>query len=471
MTVHVISTLKPNVVLEGGDVQFEELWDVYVARSLMNAKRSTYYDGEAPLKDFGIALPPQMQGVEWALGWNRKGVHAVTDRSVFEGFVDGAAGEDPFELGETILANQFVREFAAARVSSAVHGCSFISVTKGDVKSGEPAEMIMAVEAGQAGALWDRRMRELRAFLSVGPIDGQGRVRWATVHTPRRIYNITLKADGTHAVEWRTNPAGRVTVTPLVYGYELRRPLGHSRISRASMGFADSALRTIALSEMTSQFYSSPETFLFGEGVEKFIGKERWTAIIGRIKALDTQSNDSVDKPDIHRFTGASPAPHVEQLRMWANLFADDQDMEVKFADVANPSSEGAIFAAKETLITTTRDANVSWKHAAVMVMRDVLTLRGKLPVDFSNLRAQFTDPAIVSPSARADAFSKLATNIPGFGESEVGMEFAGLTREQIDRFIGAKKREGQTSRIAELVAVAKSLRGGTAEAPAAEAS
>lgn len=63
-------------------------------------------------------------------------------------------------------------------------------------------------------------------------------------------------------------------------------------------------------------------------------------------------------------------------------------------------------------------------------------------------LQAQFTDPAIVSPSARADAFSKLATAIDGFGASEVGMEFAGLSRDQIIRLQAERRRSGDRSML-----------------------
>ena len=143
---------------------------------------------------------------------------------------------------------------------------------------------------------------------------------------------------------------------------------------------------------------------------------------------------------------------------MWANLFADDQDLEVKFADSSNPSSADAIFVAKETLITTTRDANAMWGHGAVQAMRLAVRLRDGLdavPDEMRSLSAQFTDPAIVSPSARADAFSKLATSIEGFGQSEVGMEYAGLTREQIVRFQADRRRLTAGARLQSLVSAA----------------
>jgi hypothetical protein len=421
--------------------------------------RSVYYDGKAALKDFGISLPPKMRGIEAALGWVGKGVHALTDRSQFEGFVSAEDSEDPFSLSEILWDNRFRVEFPAATVSSAVHGCSFLTVSQGDVQSGEPAVLVLPRAADSSAAVWDSRRRALRGFLSVVDMDGT-QVTKMVMYTPEKVVSLS-RGERSWRAEVRRNPLGVVSVAPLVHKFELGRPLGHSRITRAAMGYADSALRTIVRAEVSAEFYSAPEYYLFGTDVSEFIGNDKWTAIMGRIKAMDTEPGD--EKPDLHRFTGASPQPHTDQLRMWANLFADDQDLDVKFADSSNPSSADAIFAAKESLITTTKDANAMWGFGAVQAMHLAVMLRdglGAVPVELRSLSAQFTPPEIVSPSARADAFSKLASSMPGFGESEVGMEFAGLSREQIIRFQSDRKRAQAGDRLSQLVAAARSVSG-----------
>ena len=432
-----------------------ELVQVWESKRTRNLVRSTYYDGAAPLKDFGISLPPKMRSIEAALGWIAKGVHAVTDRSKFEGFVSTDGAEDPFELQGILWDNRFLVEFPAAAVSSAVHGCSFLTVSQGDTAAGEPGVLVLPRAADSSAAIWDRRKRALRGFLSVVDADNAGNISQMIMHTPEKVVTLT-KGAGSWRADVRRNPLGVVSVSPLVHKYELGRPLGHSRITRAAMGYADSALRTIVRAEVSSEFYSAPEYYLFGADVSSFVGDDKWTALMGRIKAMDIE--DGEDKPDLHRFTGASPQPHTDQLRMWANLFADDQDLEVKFADSSNPSSADAIFAAKETLITTTRDANAMWGYGAVQAMHLAVRLRDGLdatPDGLRSLSAQFTDPAIVSPSARADAFSKLATSIEGFGTSEVGMEFAGLTREQIVRFRADRRRATAGARLQSLASMA----------------
>lgn len=448
-----------DLTLNNGDASLlGELLQVWRSKRNMNMTRSVYYDGEAALQDFGISLPPQMRSITAALGWVAKGVNAVTDRSKFEGFVLPDGTDDPFGLEQIMYDNRFRVEFPQAKVSSAVHGCSFITVTQGDVQSGEPEILMLARAADDSAAVWDRRRRRIRGFLSVVDVENE----FPTVlvmHTPEKV--VTLRKTATSWVaDVRANPLGVVTVAPLVYKPELKRPFGHSRITRAAMGYSDAALRTIVRSEVSAEFYSAPEYFLFGADVAAFVGTDKWTALMGRIKALDVPDGD--DKPDLHRFTGASPQPHTDQLRLWASLFADDQDLEVKFADSANPSSADAIFAAKETLITTTRDANDVWGQGAVDAMHFAVMLRdglSEVPAELRRLSAQSTDPAIVSPSARADAFTKLASSIDGFGSSEVGMQFAGLTQEQIVRFQAEQRRSQAGNRLESLVAAARAFR------------
>lgn len=437
----------PNIDLGADTATLRKLVSVWRDRYEMNVRRSRYHDGEQGLKDFGISIPPQVRSVRAALGWTAKGLNAFTNRSQFEAFTVSSGVDDPFGLSEVIEQNNFVTEFEAARVSSAMHGCSFLTVTRGDV--GEPAAVVLARGAEDSAALWDRRTRRLSAFLSV--VDySDGRPVEFVMYTPEFVYEI-VKKSGVWSYSRRAHLMGEVPAYPLVHGYELRRPLGHSRISRAAMYFVDAALRTIVRSEVSSEFYSAVEYWLFGADVTQFVGDNPWAARMGTVKALDVDNPEQ--KPELHRFTGASPQPHIDQMRMWANLFADEMDLEVKFADTSNPSSAEAIFAAKETQIVSVRSANRLWGRGATLAMRAAARILGAAEGDeLLSLRAQFTDPAIVSPSARADAFSKLAADIDGFGSTQVGLEFAGLSRDQIERYQAERRRSQDRSMLQMLI-------------------
>lgn len=440
-------TTKPPVDLGADTDLLGDLLDVWRKRRPMNLRRSVYYDGEKALKDFGISLPPQMRNIGAALGWIGKGTRALTNRSQFERFVTTSGVDDVLGLDELLWDNQFYTEFPAACVSSTMHGCSFLTVSHGDLEAGEPDVLVLARAAEDSAAIWDRRKRALKGFLSVVEVK-DGQVVEMVMYTPLMIY-VIAKSGGKWTVQEIPHPLGETPAYPLVHDYELRRPLGHSRITRPSMYFADAALRTIVRSEVSAEFYSAPEYWLFGSNVKGAMGDDKWTALMGRIKALNVDTDADEKFPQLHRFTGASPQPHTDQLRMFATQFADEMDLDVRFADSANPSSAEAIFAAKESLITGTKNVNRLWGFGAVRAMNASVRLRDGLDADtdeMRSLRAQFTDPVLVSPSARADSFSKLATAVPGFAETEVGLEYAGLTSEQITRLRSEQRRAGAGS-------------------------
>lgn len=166
-------------------------------------------------------------------------------------------------------------------------------------------------------------------------------------------------------------------------------------------------MRTIVRAEVSAEFYSAPEYWLFGADVSGFAGGDKWSAIMGRIKAWDVDEVGGESAPTLHRFNGASPQPHTDQLRMWQQLFAEDQDLDVRQADGANPSSADAIFAAKESLITVTEDANARWDSGAVQALQTAVMLRDgltELTPELRGLSIRSTDPRIVSPSARTGA-------------------------------------------------------------------
>lgn len=457
----------PNVGLDGaeGDL-FARLYSTWKQKRRRNLLRTVYYEGKNALKDFGISVPPQMQEVFTPLQEISRGVHAMTDRSVFEGFVSPSGEDDPFGLSEILDDNDFVSEFDMATTSSAIHSCAFITTSHGDVESGEPEVLVMPRSADLSAATWDKRRRMIGGFLSIVDLDAYGPTEMV-FYTWEKVYAFYRRASGLWSKDVIPNPLGEVPVSRLAHKPELNRPFGHSRISRTSMGLTDAMIRTLLRAEVSAEFYSADKFWLFGSDVSKFIGDDKWTALMGRMNAIDFQNAEQ--KPEIHRFQGSSPQPHAEQMRLLKSLFADDMQLEVRWADSANASSADAIYAAKEDLILQTRTVNRGWGRGGVKSMQHAVRLRDGLDAptpELRGLQAQFTDPAIVSPSARADAFSKLTTSIDGFGTSEVGMEYAGLTRDQIIRFQAEQRRNGASSRVQQLVEAVRSARGAQADVP-----
>lgn len=457
-------------VLSHGEADlFTRLLKVWTEKRPRNLLRSTYFEGKQPFRDFGISIPPQIVNrFENVLGWPAKGVNALTDRSVFEGFVSPSGTDDPFGVDKLVFDNDLRVELPQAQKSSAIHACSFLTVTAGDVQSGEPEALIMARAADVSAAIWDRRRRDMEGFLSIVDTDENGVPSVLVMYTREAVLTLTRSAGGRWTVERREHGLGRVTVAPLAFQPELGRPFGHSRITRAAMGITDAALRTLVRAEASAEFYSAPQYWVLGGESSAFAGKDKWSAVMSRIKVLEL--NDADEKPSVQRFAGETPQPHIDMMRLWASAFAGDQGLALDSLGITqdNPSSAEAIYAAKEDLIVLTGHANRSWGRGAADAARLAVMIRDGLtevPEELRDMTAQYTDPALTSPTAKADAFSKLASAIPGFSETEVGLEMAGLTREQIIRF----QAEQRTSAVSSLVEQIAARADGAADVPSDE--
>ncbi|MDO5500962.1 MAG: hypothetical protein Q4F67_14900, partial [Propionibacteriaceae bacterium] len=62
-----------------------------------------------------------------------------------------------------------------------------------------------------------------------------------------------------------------------------------------------------------------------------------------------------------------------------------------------------------------------------------------------------------VSSLTRADSFVKIASAIPDLGQTEVGLELAGLSPQQVDRFQVQRRRVTATRTVDDLIAAASS--------------
>ena len=82
-----------------------ELMNLWRKKRPRNLLREKYYLGHVRVKDLGIAMPKSLaRKIDPRIDWPKKAVHALADRSVFDGFTtDDDATTD--ELREICAAN------------------------------------------------------------------------------------------------------------------------------------------------------------------------------------------------------------------------------------------------------------------------------------------------------------------------------------------------------------------------------
>lgn len=445
--------ISPNGLTQEESLVLNKLLEVWEEKQPRNTLRQVYFDGKNAFKDLGIAIPPEILAkIDPSLGWVETGIRALTDRSILEGFVSTDGDEDPFGIDEILSDSKFFKFFPGATLSSAIHSCSFLTVDAMD-----EGLRIRPQLADMSAAIWDKRRMEVGAYLAVLEIR-DGRPVDLAMYLHEKIVRVQVLPSGRISVDRFGNPLGKVSVAPLPHKPTLKRPFGHSRITRPAMYYADSALRTIVRSEVQAEGFAGPQYWLMGADAKAFAGNNRFKAVMGRVFGV-TEDPETQEVPDVKRFEGASPDAHIGHDRMWAMKFASAMRMSVSDLGVVqdNPSSAQAIYAAKENLLVDATNANATWGTGAVEALGMAVEWRdGALPAEFSNLSAVFTPVGTVSPTDKAVAFGQLAPHIPGLAESEVGLEYAGFSREQIVRLRSDLRRasvSGFMERVAERAA------------------
>jgi hypothetical protein len=122
------------------------------------------------------------------------------------------------------------------------------------------------------------------------------------------------------------------------------------------MEYAKGAMRTVKRMEISSEFYSFPQKYATGVSADADI-LDKWQATMSAM--LTFSKDEDGDKPTLGQFQAASMAPHVDQLKAMASLFAGETGLtldDLGFV-TSNPSSAEAIKASHEDLRLTASKA------------------------------------------------------------------------------------------------------------------
>jgi hypothetical protein len=421
------------------------LWAQWEAKLPRNLLRTVYYDAKQPLKDLGISIPPQLTRIETALGWPAKGVNTLSRRCNFDGYVIPGDEADPYDLGTVLVENNMDVEIPQGITSALIHATAFITTTRGDVQSGEPDVLQTIRAATYATGIWNSRKRGLSAYLAITGTDKDGNIDGFLMYLPEAVYTIVKE---TPSSQWRVfvqkNPLGRVAVQPLPYQPELTRPFGHSRISRTVMSLTDQAIRSMLRTEVSAEFYSSPQRYLLGADESAFqdangVAASKWQAVLGRFLAIGVEEDEDASKMQIGQFPQLTMEPHLAHLRQIAQNFASDQNLPISSLGIVqdNPASAEAIYAAKEELVVEAEGANRVFGSSLVRSGWDAVMLRDGLtevPAELKKLRSKFRDPATPSKSSASDAMVKQIGVLPWMADSDVALEQLGYDETDIDR-------------------------------------
>ena len=383
-------------------------------------KRYTFYEMKNLTFDFGISSPPELKYWNSIVGWCARAVDSLADRLDFHGFRD-----DVFDLQGIYDLNNKDILFDSAILGALISSCDFIYVSEDE--SGFPR--LQVIDGGNATGIVD----PITGMLNEGYAVLERDESCNPIKEAYFTYEYTAYYENGNLVDTRTNKAPYPCLVPFVFRPDSVRPFGHSRISRACMSIVGSALRTIKRSEISAEFYSFPQKW--ATGLDPTVQEmDKWMAAMSAMMKF-TLNEDGSDHVKVGQFTQQSMAPHVEQLKMFASLFAGECGLttdDLGFSGV-NPSSYDAIRASHENLRLTAKKAQKSFNVGIINAGYLGACIRDGVKYQRSQL--SFTTPVwtpvfpadVSMLGAIGDAIGKINTAYPEYLTEDKLYEITGL--------------------------------------------
>lgn len=308
-----------------------------------NKERYEYYEMKNKIKDYSPTMPATFSWLKECLGWCSKSVDAIADRLSFREF-----DNDIFDINEIYNLNNPDILFDSAILSSLITSCSFIYISLDD----NNYPRLQVIDGRNATGIIDPITNMLTEGYAILEKDKDGNPSIEAYFTKEE----TTYYEKGYTPYTIHNSAPYALLVPIIFRPDPKRPFGHSRITRACIGIQQSALRTLKRSEVSAEFYSFPQKYVLGlsQDAEQL---DKWKATVSSMLQFD--KDDDGDKPTVGQFTQQSMTPYVEQLKMFASLFAGETGLTLDDLGFSteNPSSVEAIKAQHENLRLIARKA------------------------------------------------------------------------------------------------------------------
>jgi len=267
---------------------------------------------------------------------------------VFREFVD-----DNFNINQIYAMNNPDVLFSSAILGALISSCDFIYISPD--ADGYPR--LQVVDGLNATGTIDPITGMLEEGYAVLDRDKYGKPTVEAYFLPGRTEYRRADSRGVQIYEYNVPYP---LLVPIINRPDAIRPFGHSQISRACMSIVDSAMRTVKRSEISAEFYSIPQKYVLGTDPEAE-PIDKWTAAMSTV--LEITKDADGDKPTIGQFSQQSMTPHIDQLKMFAGLFAGETGLTLEDLGFAsgNPASSEAIKASHENLRLKARAAQRSF--------------------------------------------------------------------------------------------------------------
>ena len=386
-------------------------------------ERYNYYEMKHRVRDFGISSPPELRYWMGTLGWCAKAVDSLADRLVFREF-----GNDVWDMNGIFAQNNKAILTDSACLSSLISACSFIYITTDE--QGQP--LMKVIDGRHATGEIDPVTNMLKEGYAVLEYDERDNPITEAYLTPGQVevyeYGKRQRTIG--------NDAPYPLLVPIINRPDAVRPFGHSRISRACMSIQAGAVRTAKRSEISAEFFSFPQKYALGVEKGAIASLDPWVAAMSSMFMVSKDSDG--DTPKVGEFAQQSMAPHTEQLRMFAGLFAGETGLTLDDLGFPsqNPSSAEAIKSSHESLRLTARKAQRDFGNGFLNAGYLAACLRDKQTYDRALLAGvkckwePIFEPDYATLSNIGDGLLKINQAVPDYFTKETLRDITGIESE-----------------------------------------
>lgn len=418
--------------------------------NVANDEAEKRYEGSWQAKQFGISIPPNMQGLHTPAGWDGTVVDVLEERLDWLGWTSDG---DDFGLGDVYASNGLDVDGGMAHLDSLIFGVSFLSVGAGF--DGEPNPLVVTHSPKSMTARWDRRTRRLSAALTTVVEDGQ--TVEVTLYRPGETATFRHGQGLWQAVDRDRHGLSRLPVVAVPNRVRGSRDLGRSEITKAIRYYSDAAARTLIGLEVNREFYNAPQRIGLNVDDSMFVDESGnpvspWQSIMGRVWNVPP-NEEGMAEPKVQQFAPASPAPYLDQVQGYAQRVAAEAGIPATYFGIhtANPASADAIRAAESRLVKRAERRQASFGRAWLEVGRLALLVRdGEIPDTYdTSVSTKWRDAATPTRAASADEAAKLIGSGVLPTDSSVTYDRVGLSPAEQRQIAADKRRTTSQSDVA----------------------
>lgn len=403
-----------------------------------------YYDADNDIRDYGISTPAKMVHLRPGIGWASRAINTLSDRVVFEGFVN-----DKFGINQYLENINGLRVINNTKHDTYIGGCAFVAVSD-DPESDK--KILVPFTAAEATGCLNQTTGLLDYGLAVtrwGKPQPKGKMkgkRFAPadylVFTP----TFTAVFVDREIVELIPNPTGRTLLHPLTRRSSAAKPLGKSRLSNTVRRIIQEVGRLKRREEIAEEFYSLPQRYINGlaEGAKKDEGLD---SAIGKVWAIT--KDEEGEKPEIGQLAQMSIDQFETAKKDKARDFCAETGLTLRNLgyETANPSSAESLVAMSDDLLL---EATNSQEELGRQIKEICITLRlalddnDQIPDGLRGIVPAWKPVFQVDIGATGDGVFKLFEAMPELQGTIAGYRFLGISIKEAEEL--AAKRAASTA-------------------------